>query len=343
MLESGQPSRVDSWPLDEGPLSSHLRWWLKTLSPTGRDKFSARLLFWLRTSKIAMTTSVVTLLVGISDVAVSRSMHEASVPVTLSLGVYSSVFAHVLFVKRLPALLQTVALLLATTAGVERHLDSASQKRMRRTARRGSLFCRQLVLFSVCLMLQFPAVYALTNDPQWSLRWIYRLHADSTDNSLYWLHWAAFMEQAFGLVCSFTAFYTMLPLVIVIYSTCADLHAALAHRMQLIASGLKLGAYSLGTAAPILIVFVPLCEVGDRLSRARRGVAESAAEGPWVEERPKQRQLRLAVMQAAMGEGAFLRGSGIGPLDRATCGNALRSWFSFLQVILNVQRKAGVH
>ncbi|XP_052121463.1 uncharacterized protein LOC127749044 isoform X3 [Frankliniella occidentalis] len=314
MLESGQPSRVDSWPLDEGPLSSHLRWWLKTLSPTGRDKFSARLLFWLRTSK----------------------------------------------------------------------------KRMRRTARRGSLFCRQLVLFSVCLMLQFPAVYALTNDPQWSLRWIYRLHADSTDNSLYWLHWAAFMEQAFGLVCSFTAFYTMLPLVIVIYSTCADLHAALAHRMQtaaccphdaalqsgvlracivadsaladlmphllvvsiimplfstaeLIASGLKLGAYSLGTAAPILIVFVPLCEVGDRLSRARRGVAESAAEGPWVEERPKQRQLRLAVMQAAMGEGAFLRGSGIGPLDRATCGNALRSWFSFLQVILNVQRKAGVH
>ncbi|KAE8749148.1 Odorant receptor 73 [Frankliniella occidentalis] len=322
MLESGQPSRVDSWPLDEGPLSSHLRWWLKTLSPTGRDKFSARLLFWLRTSKIAMTTSVVTLLVGISDVAVSRSMHEASVPVTLSLGVYSSVFAHVLFVKRLPALLQTVALLLATTAGVERHLDSAS--------------------------------------------------------------------QAFGLVCSFTAFYTMLPLVIVIYSTCADLHAALAHRMQvsataaccphdaalqsgvlracivadsaladlmphllvvsiimplfstaeLIASGLKLGAYSLGTAAPILIVFVPLCEVGDRLSRARRGVAESAAEGPWVEERPKQRQLRLA---AAMGEGAFLRGSGIGPLDRATCGNALRSWFSFLQVILNVQRKAGVH
>ncbi|KAE8747542.1 Odorant receptor 78, partial [Frankliniella occidentalis] len=46
--------------------------------------------------------------------------------------------------------------------------------------------------------------------------------------------------------------------------------------------------------------------------------------------------LRRGVMQVAGGRGALVRGTGIGLLNRRACGNALRSYFSFLQVLINV-------
>lgn len=100
---------------------------------------------------------------------------------------------------------------------------------------------------------------------------------------------------------------------------------------------MKADVFAVGTAPLIVTVFVPLCLVGDTLSVARRGVAVRAAGGPWLEEAMPHRRLRLRLMHAALGRGARPRGRGIGVLDRRTCGNAVRSWFSFLQILMNVQ------
>ncbi|KAJ1522004.1 hypothetical protein ONE63_002326 [Megalurothrips usitatus] len=100
---------------------------------------------------------------------------------------------------------------------------------------------------------------------------------------------------------------------------------------------MKADVFALGTAPLILTVFVPLCLVGDALGAARRGVVTRAVRGPWLEEGLAGRRLRLGVMLAALGRGALVRGRGIGVLDRRACGNALRSWFSFLQILMNAK------
>lgn len=98
--------------------------------------------------------------------------------------------------------------------------------------------------------------------------------------------------------------------------------------------------FAMVTAPVVLTIFVPLCLAGDRLAKAREDLAVRAMRGPWLEEPAALRDLRRGIMQAAGGETTHLRGLGIGPMIRPTCMSALNSWFSFLQMMLNLKFKA---
>ncbi|KAE8742005.1 Odorant receptor 72, partial [Frankliniella occidentalis] len=134
-------------------------------------------------------------------------------------------------------------------------------------------------------------------------------------------------------ICMDSTFADMIPHLLVVVVI-----LPLLSTVEVVANGMQADMFALGTAPLIFTVFVPLCLVGDSLFKCRRAVATRAARGPWLEETPQLRRLRLGMIHSALGRGARLRGNGVGPLDRRTCGNALRSWFSFLQILLNVKR-----
>ncbi|KAK3926807.1 Fatty acid synthase subunit beta [Frankliniella fusca] len=104
---------------------------------------------------------------------------------------------------------------------------------------------------------------------------------------------------------------------------------------------------ALGTAPLFLTVTAPLYLAGDMVASARHQLVRRAGAGPWLNEPVGQRRLRLHVMLAASGRGAllrqqfyfFLRCKGVGGLDRRGLALVLRSWFSFLQAILNLRRR----
>ncbi|KAE8741988.1 Odorant receptor 68, partial [Frankliniella occidentalis] len=101
--------------------------------------------------------------------------------------------------------------------------------------------------------------------------------------------------------------------------------------------GLDADLFAVGMAPLVLFVFVPFCLVGDAMAAARLRFADRACAGPWLEETLQLRKLRLGMVQVSQGHGGDLKGLGIGLLDRKACGNALKSWFSFLQVLMNLQ------
>ncbi|XP_034239039.1 uncharacterized protein LOC117643961 [Thrips palmi] len=95
---------------------------------------------------------------------------------------------------------------------------------------------------------------------------------------------------------------------------------------------------ALGTAPLFMTITVPLYLVGDMLERARHGVAQSSAKGPWLDEPPRVRLLRCAIMLGAGGRGALLRCGGLGLLNRKGLVHVMRSWGGFLQAMANLRR-----
>ncbi|KAJ1519006.1 hypothetical protein ONE63_011387 [Megalurothrips usitatus] len=110
--------------------------------------------------------------------------------------------------------------------------------------------------------------------------------------------------------------------------------------VDVVSNGLQTDVFALLMAPLIFTVFVPICLAGESLAVAMDLLAVRAAAGPWLEESLGQRRLRLGLMHASLGRGANVKCRGIGLLDRLACGNALRSWFSFLQLLINVQGQA---
>ncbi|KAE8740257.1 Odorant receptor 76 [Frankliniella occidentalis] len=107
--------------------------------------------------------------------------------------------------------------------------------------------------------------------------------------------------------------------------------------VEVVVKGAQADAFAFLNAPLIFGVFVPMCMVGDKLSAARFGLSRNAFRGPWLEEDQQQKKMLLALMQIADGRGGQIRGTGIGRLNRSACTNAMKSWFSCLQVLINVQ------
>ncbi|XP_052131410.1 uncharacterized protein LOC127751630 [Frankliniella occidentalis] len=95
--------------------------------------------------------------------------------------------------------------------------------------------------------------------------------------------------------------------------------------------------FFLGVALPILMVFIPLFEAGDHFASSRSAVADQAAHGPWLEEALDERRLRIGAMHSARALGLLPRCHGFGRVDRSACLTALKSWFSILQMLLNLR------
>ncbi|XP_034254708.1 uncharacterized protein LOC117653257 [Thrips palmi] len=95
--------------------------------------------------------------------------------------------------------------------------------------------------------------------------------------------------------------------------------------------------FALALAPAIFTEFIPLCEAGDGLAEARLGITTCAYHGPWLSEHTVQRRMRLCFMQAGEGRALRLRGQGIGTLNRFACKETIRSWFSFVQILINIQ------
>ncbi|XP_034240296.1 uncharacterized protein LOC117644786 [Thrips palmi] len=106
--------------------------------------------------------------------------------------------------------------------------------------------------------------------------------------------------------------------------------------VEVMSSGGLYDIYAAGTAPLIVTLFVPLCLMGERLAASRRGVGARAWRGPWLEEAPARRRLRLRIMVGADGEGALFGASGVGHLDKPACFQALKTWFSVVQMLLNL-------
>ncbi|XP_052121386.1 uncharacterized protein LOC127749019 [Frankliniella occidentalis] len=107
--------------------------------------------------------------------------------------------------------------------------------------------------------------------------------------------------------------------------------------VEVVLNGVEADLFAVGMAPLVLFVFVPFCLVGDGMAYARVRFADLAGAGPWLEETVQRRKMRLSMVQLSRGHGGDLRGWGIGTLDRKTCGSALKSWFSFLQVLMSLQ------
>ncbi|KAK3913382.1 Trans-cinnamate 4-monooxygenase [Frankliniella fusca] len=116
----------------------------------------------------------------------------------------------------------------------------------------------------------------------------------------------------------------------------ANVVVPLLSTVEMVLHGLESDVFAVGMAPLVLAVFVPLCLVGDAMGTARLHLTDKACAGPWLEETIEIRKLRLGMVQVSQGRGGCLGGIGIGKLDRETCANALKSWFSFLQVLMNL-------
>ncbi|KAE8739020.1 Odorant receptor 61 [Frankliniella occidentalis] len=92
-------------------------------------------------------------------------------------------------------------------------------------------------------------------------------------------------------------------------------------------------SFALGTVPLILLVFITQCLVGQSLEDASRALPDSCYFGPWLQETSPKRKGRLLIMLLAHSH-AVLRVRAFGKLNRPTCVNILKSWFSYLQVLL---------
>ncbi|XP_052122091.1 uncharacterized protein LOC113212776 isoform X2 [Frankliniella occidentalis] len=312
------------------PLTTFILSLLDDISPGKNDTHWRRLKFSLRGNWVSLVASVITLFLELSAVTVPGSIPHDQVPVHVSLllGVYSCIFAQVYLVRRVHLLQRCLALIASAASRVEEHVDAESQRAMLRTVRRGPRMRR---FFNMCgAATEVLVVFSLFSTPP---RW-----GESQDRV--WLHYAILLMETYATSCCLNAFYTVIVYLLNVCRACADLHVALARRLEVVSSGNLQDIYAVGTAPLLLTLFVPICLTGERLGEARREVAFRAALGPWLEELPVVRRLRLGILVAAEGRGAQLRGSGIGLLDKPACLQALKSWFSFVQMMLNLRDKA---
>ncbi|XP_052130076.1 uncharacterized protein LOC113213466 isoform X2 [Frankliniella occidentalis] len=99
-------------------------------------------------------------------------------------------------------------------------------------------------------------------------------------------------------------------------------------------------AYLLSSFPIILVVFVPICISGQGLSDASELVGLRAYQGRWPAEAPEHRRVRAFVMLRAS-RPACITCRGLGALGLPVCESVLKSWFSYLQMLLNLSNKTA--
>ncbi|KAK3924731.1 Lon protease-like protein, mitochondrial [Frankliniella fusca] len=102
----------------------------------------------------------------------------------------------------------------------------------------------------------------------------------------------------------------------------------------------KTDPFAFGAIPAIGAVFVSLCFAGQCIQDAGRAVPDRCYAGPWLSEAPGVRRARLFVMLSfARPTPCAVHIYSRSTFDRPTCGDALRAWFSFMQVICNLSSR----
>ncbi|KAE8749182.1 Odorant receptor 71 [Frankliniella occidentalis] len=342
---------------DEGPLTQHLRWWVRVLSAGELPGKTNHLLALLRQSTTSLVIVVAVIVQMIYDASVTGSMFG----LRIALALYTTLVVIVIFKFR--------------RRGIKTHMAA--------TARR----CAKLVRFyeAYAWLTEVTVFVALIVHWQDSaaagLELLIGTHHQVATTILLW---ASLALRLYSGVSAVLADYTSVVLILVIYLSMANMYEAigealqtrpcntlLAHQqsvltqaslnmeasvadllsqvlivsvvvpllstVEVVLNGLEADMFAVGMAPLVLFVFVPFCLVGDAMTYARLRFADRAGAGPWLEETVQIRKMRLGMVQLSQGHGGDLRGWGIGHLDRKACGSALKSWFQFLQVLMNLQ------
>ncbi|KAK3917279.1 Odorant receptor 45a, partial [Frankliniella fusca] len=96
----------------------------------------------------------------------------------------------------------------------------------------------------------------------------------------------------------------------------------------------QVDGYLLSSAPIIVVVFVPLCFSAQAMSDASSEVGLCAYKGSWPDEDPRARYMRTMVIMRASHPAQFTC-KGLGAVGLPACQSVLRSWFSYLQMLLN--------
>ncbi|XP_052124448.1 uncharacterized protein LOC127749622 isoform X2 [Frankliniella occidentalis] len=102
----------------------------------------------------------------------------------------------------------------------------------------------------------------------------------------------------------------------------------------------QVDGYLLSSAPIIIVVFVPLCYSAQAMSDASAEVGLSAYRGAWPAEDARARFIRTMVMLRATRPAQFTC-KGLGAVGLPACQSVLRSWFSYLQMLLNFAKDGG--
>ncbi|XP_052128236.1 uncharacterized protein LOC127750489 isoform X2 [Frankliniella occidentalis] len=108
--------------------------------------------------------------------------------------------------------------------------------------------------------------------------------------------------------------------------------------VSVVRGGVTSDMYGMVCTSYIFAFFGPMCFAGERIQDAALGLSTRVYEGPWPEEDVCTRRTRLQIMVCCARPARFMV-PGMPVMNLPTCRQGVRSWFQFIQVLINIQSR----
>ncbi|KAE8741682.1 Odorant receptor 51 [Frankliniella occidentalis] len=105
--------------------------------------------------------------------------------------------------------------------------------------------------------------------------------------------------------------------------------------VSVVRGGVTSDMYGMVCTSYIFAFFGPMCFAGERIQDAALGLS---TRGPWPEEDVCTRRTRLQIMVCCARPARFMV-PGMPVMNLPTCRQGVRSWFQFIQVLINIQSR----
>ncbi|XP_034246815.1 uncharacterized protein LOC117648419 [Thrips palmi] len=128
------------------------------------------------------------------------------------------------------------------------------------------------------------------------------------------------VSHTVALLCGLLAFYTLVPVLFVMFRASSCLSRALALECE----------RWRGEGARV-------CAPGQEVEDASTALPGHLYAGPWLEEDVPARRLRLKLMLGGSCTKAHVAVGGLGDLNAQSCMHVVQRWFSYLNVFMNIQ------
>ncbi|XP_052128265.1 uncharacterized protein LOC113212265 isoform X2 [Frankliniella occidentalis] len=227
-----------------------------------------------------------------------------------------------------------------------RHLRESSDA-LRREVRHSRLIC-WAILPAYAFIVNAGVLLTMLQDVDSPVnKWI-RQKAEAVE---WWQPWGPtalpylkWLFEIYSVSCCNVCLFTLLLVEQSLHVACVVLFSEVSWRFEfwrlnkvaLILSDGAPDGFASTCALYLFVFFVPMCIVGQQIEDASRTVSVAAYRGPWLEENTATRRLRLIVMASPP---ARFKVAGVGSLNRPTCRRVMRSWFQFVQVLVNLRKR----